>query len=77
MARLFAGTPFDIPPTCDRCEKLEEECDCPPMVEEKTWKAPETQTAKIKIEKRKKGKIVTLVTGLLAIDNDWPKSVQS
>ncbi len=30
MTRLFAGTPFDRPPTCERCGKLVEDCACPP-----------------------------------------------
>lgn len=33
-------------------------------------KPPELQKAKISVEKRKKGKIVTLITGLVLSDND-------
>jgi translation initiation factor 1 len=67
--RLFEGTQFDIPPTCDRCGKLEEECTCPPPPREFT--APEKQTAKLSIEKRKKGKMVTVIRGLSAEENDF------
>lgn len=66
--RLFEGTPFDIPPKCDRCGKLEEECDCPPPAP--VYKPPEKQTAKLAVEKRKKGKVVTVIRGLAAEDND-------
>lgn len=68
MGRLFAGTQFDMPPKCDRCGKLESECECPPPP--KTWMAPEKQTARLAIEKRKKGKVVTVVRGLSAEGND-------
>ena len=30
MVRLFEGTKWDIPPRCDRCSELEEDCQCPP-----------------------------------------------
>lgn len=64
MQRLFAGTAFDRPPTCERCGKLESECNCPPPVVEVPKVAPELQTARIQVVKRPKGKVVTAVTGL-------------
>jgi translation initiation factor 1 len=70
LGRLFAGTPFDRPPTCDRCGKLESECACPPLIVEPVRLAPETQTARLKLEKRPKGKVVTVVHGLDPDGND-------
>src|SRR5688572_7897481 len=70
MTRLFAGTPFDRPPRCERCGALETECQCPPGSPPRL--APESQTACVAIEKRKKGKKVTLVRGLSAEGNDLP-----
>ncbi len=67
MTRLFAGTPFDRPPRCERCGELESECQCAP---EPPRKPPEKQTARIQVERRKKGKQVTVVRGLSAVDND-------
>ncbi len=64
MGRLFAGTPWDRPPTCDRCGRPESECACPPPVVEPVRVAPETQTARLRLEKRPKGKVVTTVGGL-------------
>jgi len=66
--RLFEGTPFDRPPRCERCGELEAECVCPP--EPPARIPPEKQTAKISVEKRKKGKVVTVVHGLSAEGND-------
>jgi translation initiation factor 1 len=70
LGRLFAGTPFDRPPTCERCGKLELECDCPLIATEPVRLAPETQTARLKLEKRPKGKVVTAVIGLDPEGND-------
>lgn len=63
--RLFEGTQFDIPPRCERCEKLESECQCPPLPDPPPARVPPSkQTAKIQKEKRKKGKVVTVIRGL-------------
>ena len=59
--RLFEGTPFDIPPTCERCKNPEAECDCPPEEPQRVWVEPHKQQAQVTVEKRKKGKIVTVV----------------
>ena len=67
--RLFEGTPFDRPPRCDRCGELEEDCLCP--AEEPPSRPripPAQQTARLAVEKRKRGKQVTVVRGLDAAD---------
>lgn len=69
--RLFEGTPFDRPPRCEKCDQLEEECICPP--EPPFRIPPEQQTARLSIEKRKKGKRVTVIRGLPAEGNDLPE----
>jgi len=68
--RLFEGTEFDRPPRCETCGELDAECTCPPS--EPGRVSPEKQTARVAIEKRKKGKRVTVVRGLSATDNDLP-----
>lgn len=75
MGRLFAGTEFYQPAKCDRCGKLEEECVCPPAPTPRI--PPEKQTVKLSIEKRKKGKVVTIVRGLPAEGNDLPELLTS
>jgi translation initiation factor 1 len=72
MSRLFAGTPWDRPPTCDRCGKPETECSCPPSVETPIRLDPATQTARVRLEKRPRGKLVTLVANLDPAGNDLP-----
>lgn len=73
MGRLFAGTPWDRPPTCNRCGRLESECQCPPIEPEPTRIPPEKQTARIRVEKRAKGKLVTVIQGLDPEGNDLPE----
>ncbi len=68
--RLFAGTEFDRPPRCEECGQLEEECSCPPPPPARI--PPEKQTARLALEKRKKGKMVTVIRGLPAEGNDLP-----
>jgi translation initiation factor 1 len=69
--RLFEGTPFDRPPRCEQCGELEQECSCPP--EPPLRIAAEKQTARLAIEKRKKGKKVVVVRGLPSEGNDLPE----
>ena len=69
---IFAGTEFYQAPKCDRCGLLETECKCPPEEKPRTFIEPGKQTARIGKEKRKKGKVVTVVRGLAAEDNDFP-----
>lgn len=64
--RLFAGTPFDRPPKCNRCGALEAECVCPPLAAPQ--KGGSTQIARLTVEKRRKGKSVTVVRGLVGAD---------
>lgn len=70
MTRLFAGTPWDRPPTCETCGRLESECTCPPKREEPLRIPPDKQTARLLLEKRPKGKVVTVVSGLDPEGND-------
>ncbi|KAA1262215.1 translation initiation factor Sui1 [Rubripirellula obstinata] len=81
MTSLFAGTPFDIPPQCDHCGKLESECVCTAQDKADRESAkqrqadrlpPSQQTARISVQKRKGGRMVTVVEGLTAKANDLP-----
>ena len=70
--RLLEGTTWDRPPRCERCDELESECKCPPLAALSTLIPPHQQTARLAIEKRKKGKMVTVIKGLAAAGNDLP-----
>lgn len=60
--RLFEGTEFDIPPRCEKCGELEEECNCPPPEPERV--PPNKQLLRVQAERRKKGKTVTVIRDL-------------
>lgn len=81
MTRLFAGTAFDIPPSCDECGKLESECTCTPEQKRNAEREreqrrdrlpPEKQTAKVRTEVRKGERTVTVIDGLTTRANDLP-----
>lgn len=81
MTRLFAGTPFDIPPKCDDCGELLSACKCSPHQKRAREEArereakrlpPEKQTAKVSVQKRKGGRQATVIEGLTAEANDLP-----
>ena len=74
MTRLFAGTPFDIPPRCDHCGKLEQECQCGPEARNpapRNWLDPSKQTAKVRTDRRKHKRMVTVVWGLDPSESDF------
>lgn len=55
---LFDGTPLERPVLCDQCGQDSKFCGClPPDT------APDKQTLRVRLEKRKNGKVVTCVTG--------------
>lgn len=70
MTRLFAGTPYDRPPPCDRCGKLPGACTCPSVLIPRPASVPDNKTVRLSVEKRKKGKVVTVIRGLSARTND-------
>src|SRR5262249_18499780 len=72
MTRLFAGTPYDRPPVCDQCGKLEGTCACPPTFIPTTARSSDKKTARLVVETRKKGKVVTVIRGLSSSADNLP-----
>ena len=79
MTRLFAGTPFDIPPTCEICGELESACECSGDAKEAVEREkqrlaallpPDEQRARV-VVRSKKGHKVTVVEGLKSSANDF------
>lgn len=62
MSRLFAGTPFDQPATCEQCGRTHGECACPRHRLSGKVVTPAEQALRIRREKRG-GKFVTVVDG--------------
>ena len=63
---LFDGTELERPVLCDRCEQDVKTCSCEPILEESCEPdvPPEKQSVKIRVDKRKRGKMVTVVSGV-------------
>ena len=59
---IFAGTDLYREPICERCGKVEVDCVCEP--EPAKALDPKKQTARLSLEKRKRGKMVTVIRGL-------------
>jgi len=55
---LFDGTALERPVLCERCNQGLRNCNCPPL---DTPAAK--QSLKIRLDKRKRGKLITVVTG--------------
>lgn len=63
MSGLFDGTPLERPVTCRVCEKPLDQCVCPRDATGEVL-LPKDQPVRVGREKRRKGKTVTVVTGL-------------
>ena len=68
MSGLFAGTKFEQPVTCDRCGNVTLACTCPRDDKGKLHR-PADHAPRVRREKRR-GKVVTVVTGLGLRDAD-------
>ena len=63
MSGMFDGTSLERPVTCEACEQPLAQCACP-RNESGVVLLPKDQPARVGREKRRKGKIVTVITGL-------------
>ncbi|MCI0365744.1 MAG: translation initiation factor [Phycisphaerales bacterium] len=72
MPGLFAGTSLERPVTCEVCQQPLDVCRCPRNREGRVVQ-PRQQTAAIRLEKRGKGKIVTLISGLDPVATSLPE----
>ena len=66
---LFDGTPLEDTVVCSRCGQALKQCQCPPVDERSV--EPSRQQLKVTVEKRHRGKIVTLVTGFQGSPSDF------
>ena len=67
---LFDGTALERPILCERCDLDIKQCQCPPQntsVDEPEV-ALSRQQLRVTVEKRKRGKIVTVVSGFTGSD---------
>jgi translation initiation factor 1 len=70
LSGLFAGTKWERPVTCERCEKPLADCKCPRDASGQIL-LPKDQPVRVRREKRR-GKIVTVIAGLDPSASDLP-----
>jgi translation initiation factor 1 len=62
---LLAGTQWDRPPHCERCGQPEP-CACPPLPDPEPERVPPgKQSLRLGTERRKHGRVVTVIRGVL------------
>lgn len=71
MPGLFDGTPLERPVTCELCERPLDECTCPRNASGHVL-LPRDQPARVRREKRKGSKVVTVISGLDPAASDLP-----
>ncbi|MDX1930418.1 MAG: translation initiation factor [Pirellulaceae bacterium] len=64
---LFDGTSLERPVLCERCRSDVKLCKCPPLPQAVVDTLPEKQLLKVRLEKRKRGKLVTVISGFTCI----------
>ena len=69
MPGLFDGTPLERPVTCAVCELPRDQCRCPRNASGEVL-LPKDQPARVGREKRRQGKVVTVISGLDPIASD-------
>lgn len=60
---LFDGTALERPVLCDRCEQDLKVCVCPPEQAVEPEVEPSRQRLKVRVDKRKRGKLMTVASG--------------
>ena len=76
MSGLFAGSKWERPVTCEKCEKPLAECACPRDASG-TVCLPKDQSARVSRERRGGGKVVTIISGLNPKASDLPAMLKS
>ncbi|MBC7833550.1 MAG: translation initiation factor [Phycisphaerales bacterium] len=75
MSGLFAGTPLERPVTCPRCGAPLDRCACP-RTQAGDILLPKDQPARVRLERRR-GKVVTVISGLDPAASDLPGLLKS
>ena len=74
---MFSGTKWESPSQCAVCGNPPEGCACPSDLptggeQRPRWLSPEKQSARVRVEKRKAKRVVTVVAGLSPEATDLP-----
>ena len=64
---LFDGTSLERPVRCEQCGGDKKLCKCPPLTQPVVDTPPEKQFLKVRLDKRKRGKLVTVISGFTCV----------
>ena len=64
---LFDGTSLERPVLCEQCGGDRKLCKCPPRSKPVVETPPEKQSLKVRLDKRKRGKLVTVISGFTCV----------
>ena len=74
---LFDGTALERPVLCERCSLDVKQCQCEPLKPGEQRVAPEKQAIRVRVEKRKRGKIVTVADGFTGSESQRQETLTS
>lgn len=60
---LFDGTELERPVLCEQCSQDVKTCCCEPVEPKEADVLPEKQSLRVRLEKRKRGKLMTVISG--------------
>jgi translation initiation factor 1 len=72
---LFDGTSLERAVHCEQCGGDVKLCKCPPPSQAVVDTPPEKQLLKIRLEKRKRGKLVTVISGFTCVSSQLQQTL--
>ena len=72
---LFDGTSLERSVLCEQCGSDVKLCKCPPVPKAIVDTPPEKQLLKVRLEKRKRGKLVTVISGFTCVANQLQQTL--
>ena len=72
---LFDGTSLERPVLCEQCGSDVKHCKCPPVPKAIVDTPPEKQLLKVRLEKRKRGKLVTVISGFTCVSSQLQQTL--
>lgn len=72
---LFDGTALERPVLCATCGGDVKLCKCPPVIEAEADTPPAMQLLKVRVDRRKRGKLVTVISGFSCLTSQLQQTL--